>query len=119
MSGNLNCNASNCTNNTYGMCTAKNIHIQGTNAHSKEYTQCGSFEEMGLKNTLSNVYNPNIGGVIENRFTNSSFDSNTSIQCDASKCRYNMNGNCLSSNVNINGPGAVSNNRTDCESFMI
>lgn len=119
MSGNLNCNATNCTHNTYGMCTSNNVHIQGTNAHSKEYTQCGSFEEKGLKNVLSNVYNPNIGGVVENRYSNSAIGGNTSIRCDASRCRHNVDGNCISTNVSINGPGALSNNRTDCESFMI
>ncbi len=119
MSGNLSCNARNCTHNTYGMCTSNNIHIQGTNAHSKEYTKCGSFTEMGLKNTLSNVYNPNIGGVVENRFTSSAMGTGTSIRCDASNCRYNMNGGCTSQNISVNGPGALSNNRTDCESFMI
>lgn len=119
MSGNLNCNAGNCRHNTYGMCTANDIHIQGTNAHSKEYTQCGSFEENGLRHTLSNVHNYNIGSVVENRFTNSAYSTNQAIKCDASRCRHNLNGTCISHSVNINGPGAISNNRTDCESFML
>ncbi|WP_040192130.1 DUF1540 domain-containing protein [Clostridium culturomicium] len=119
MSGNLNCNAKNCMHNTYGMCTSNNIHIQGTNAHSKEYTNCGSFEEKGLKHTLSNVHNYNIGGVVDNRFTNSAYSNSSSIQCEAARCRYNINGSCTSGDVNINGPGAISNNRTDCESFML
>lgn len=119
MSGNLNCNANNCMHNTYGMCTANNLHIQGTNAHSKEYTQCGSFEEKGLKHILSNVYNYNIGAMVDNQFTNTIYNTNSSIQCEASRCRHNVNGNCTSNSVNISGPGAISNNRTDCESFML
>lgn len=117
MSGNLSCNAKNCTYNIYGMCTSNNIHIQGTNAHSKEFTKCGSFTEKGLKNIRSNVYNPNIYGTVENKFTCSPMEQ--SVRCDASNCKHNINGDCTSQNVSVNGPGALSNNRTDCESFMI
>lgn len=115
MDGNLACNAKNCIHNNRSMCTANNIHIRGANAHSSEYTECDSFSEMGLQNSLSNVYNMNIGGEIYNSYGGGAAPG---ISCDAVNCKYNINGDCISNYVQVNGIGAFSNNRTQCGSFI-
>ncbi|WP_346939983.1 DUF1540 domain-containing protein [uncultured Clostridium sp.] len=119
MSGNLACNATNCIHNNSGMCSASSIHVQGGNAHSSEYTQCGTFIEMGIKNSLSNVYNMNIGGEVKQSFNNFAGGIGPRIICDAINCRYNINKDCVANFVHINGVGAISSNRTDCDTFKM
>ncbi|MDU1412177.1 MAG: DUF1540 domain-containing protein [Clostridium sp.] len=114
MSGNLSCNAKNCIHNNRSLCNANNIHIRGANARSSEYTECGSFVEMGLQNSLSNVYNMNIGGEVYNSYGGG---SSPQVSCDAVNCQYNINGQCTSNYVQVGGIGAVSSNRTECQSF--
>ena len=116
MSGNLGCNAKNCIHNNQSICNASNIHVNGANASSSDYTECGSFVEKGIKNSLSNVYNMNIGGEIYNGY-NSGSGMGPNISCDAASCKYNINGDCISNYVQIGGVGAFSSNRTQCETF--
>lgn len=114
MSGNLACNAKNCIHNSRSVCGANNIHIRGANATAGNYTECGSFMEKGIKNSLENVYNYNIGGEVYNNYSGG---TTPNIACDAVKCQYNINGDCVSNYVQIDGVGAVDSNRTGCQSF--
>lgn len=114
MSGNLACRAKNCIHNKRSTCGASNIHIRGANATSGDFTECSSFMEKGIKNSLENVYNYNIGG---NTYNNYNYGVNPQINCDATKCQYNINGDCVSNYVQIDGIGALDSNRTGCQSF--
>ncbi|MEG1255093.1 DUF1540 domain-containing protein [Clostridium sp.] len=118
MNGTLTCNANNCLHNISGLCSAKNIHIQGTNAHSSEYTQCSSFTEKGIRNAITNVFNMNVTGEVKQLFSSSNVAMNPRIQCDAANCRYNINGNCGADFIQIYGAVAISSNRTECETFQ-
>lgn len=118
MNGTLTCNASNCLHNISGLCSAKNIHIQGTNAHSSEYTQCGSFREIGIKNVISSMFNMNVTGEVKQLFNNSTIEMNPIIQCDSVRCRFNINRNCGADFIQIHGNMENGNNITLCETFQ-
>lgn len=115
MSGNLTCHAKTCAHNNRGVCDAHNIHIAGANAMTCDGTSCSSFIEEGIKNSLSNVYNMNIGG--EQYRETRSFNNSPDIRCDAASCEYNINGSCISNYVNIDGQGAYDETMTACQSF--
>ncbi|WP_040330514.1 DUF1540 domain-containing protein [Clostridium ihumii] len=117
MSGTLSCTARNCLYNGNGLCTANTIKISGRDAESSIYTQCDTFAEQGLRNSLSNIFNVNIGGEIMQAFSNTSIEMSPHIQCDAQKCMYNMGNTCTADYIYINGHAALSNIRTECETF--
>lgn len=118
MNGPLTCNAENCVHNTSGLCTAKNIHINGASAHSAEYTSCSTFAQKGFKNAFTNMFNMNVGGEIRQLFNNSSIEMKPIISCDAVNCVYNMNKICEASHIQIQGLGALNFTSTSCQSFQ-
>jgi hypothetical protein len=117
MNGTLSCSATNCVNNMSGLCSASTINVFGSNAHSSESTQCETFAEKGLKNSLSNVLNNNIIGEFQQVFNSESIMMSPSIRCSATSCVYNENNLCSADNIMVSGVGAITSVRTQCETF--
>lgn len=115
---NLKCSAANCVHNMSGACSANSISIIGNNAYSSLSTNCGSFAEKGLRNSISNLSNFNVPGQIMQTFGSGYMGMAPSIQCEAENCRYNQNRECTAANVEITGIGALTNSRTHCETFI-
>jgi len=118
MNGTLSCSATNCVNNITGICSARTINVLGSNAHSSESTQCETFAEKGLKNSLVNVLNMNVVGEFKQIFNSESIEMSPSIRCDAENCIHNEKKLCLADNIMVNGTGALSSARTQCETFQ-
>lgn len=114
----LSCNAGNCVNNINGLCSAKEIKINGEMASSSMETLCETFAERSFTNAISNMPNMNLGGEIKQLFSQDSIEMSPSIACDAVKCSYNENRACHASNVQINGPVADMSKETVCETFI-
>lgn len=118
MNGPLTCNAENCVHNISGLCSARNIHINGASAHSSEYTSCSTFVQKGFKNAFTNMFNMNVGGEIKQLFNTSSIEMKPTIGCDAVNCIHNMNRICEASYIQIHGLGALNSVSTECQSFQ-
>lgn len=117
MSGTLSCSATNCVNNMSGICSAGTINVLGANAHSSDATQCKTFAEKGLMNSLANVLNMNVIGEFKQVFSNKSIEMSPNIRCEARNCMYNKKKLCTADNIMVNGIGALSSERTQCETF--
>ena len=117
MNGTLSCTATNCVNNMSGICSASTINVSGSSAHSSEATQCETFAEKGLKNSLNNVLNMNVVGEFKQVFNNESIEMSPSIRCSAVNCMHNEKKLCLADNIMVNGMGALSSGKTQCETF--
>lgn len=118
MSGTLSCSATNCVNNMSGICSASTINVSGDDAHTSEATQCETFAEKGLRNSLANVLNMNVVGEFKQVFTNESIEMSPNIRCEARNCRYNEKKVCVADNIMVNGRSAISIGRTQCETFQ-
>jgi len=117
MNGALSCSATICVNNISGICSARTIHVSGANAHSSEETQCENFAEKGLKNSLINVLNMNVVGELKQVFKSDSIQMSPSIRCEAKHCKHNDKKICLAKNIIVDGTDALSNEKTQCETF--
>jgi len=117
MNGALSCSATICVNNISGICSARTIHVSGANAHSSEQTQCENFAEKGLKNSLINVLNMNVVGELKQVFKSDSIQMSPSIRCEAKYCKHNEKKLCLAKNIIVDGTDALSNEKTQCETF--
>jgi len=117
MNGTLSCSATNCVNNISGICSARTIHVSGGDAHSSEETQCENFAEKGLRNSITNVLNMNVVGEFKQVFNHDSIEMSPRIRCGAINCKYNEKKLCLSKNIVIYGKDALSNEKTECETF--
>ncbi|AAK78500.1 hypothetical protein BJV85_003496 [Clostridium acetobutylicum] len=117
MATKLMCSAGTCVNNISGLCTAKTINVHGIKARSSIDTECETFAEKGIKNALSNLVNMNIPGEIRQVFSRNSIEMSPEIQCQAINCSYNHNKLCAARNVQIYGPGAITSEGTECETF--
>lgn len=114
----LSCNAVNCVHNSSGLCGARDINVGGLLAHTSTSTECSTFEEKGLKASLTNVTNMNVPGQLKQMFNNSEIEMSPSIRCEAGNCRFNSDMTCHAANVHISGPGALSSSRTCCDTFV-
>lgn len=114
----LICSANNCVNNIGGLCTANTIDVHGMRAHSSNETECETFAEKGLKNALANLVNMNITGEIRQVFSGSSIEMSPKIKCQAVNCSHNKDKICIARMVQIYGPGAVTSEGTECETFI-
>ena len=117
MNGTLSCTATNCVNNMSGICSARTINVLGSNAHSSELTQCQTFAEKGLKNSLINVLNMNVVGEFKQAFNNEAIEMSPSIRCEAINCMHNEKKLCVAENIMVNGIDALSSKKTQCETF--
>lgn len=117
MNGNLSCSAVNCVHNMSGLCSANNIHVMGSGAHTSSDTMCNTFAEKGLKNAITHVVNMNVAGEIKQLFTNKSIEMSPAIKCEARNCIYNDDRVCQADNVQIYGSRAEQSEGTECETF--
>ena len=117
MSGTLSCSATNCVNNMSGICSASTINVSGSNAHSSEATKCETFAEKGLKNSLTNVLNMNVVGEFKQVFNSDSIEMSPNIRCVAKNCIHNQKNLCAADNIMVNGAGALTTEKTQCETF--
>jgi len=117
MRGTLSCTATNCVNNLSGICSASTIDIMGSNAHSSEETQCETFAEKGLKNSLNNVFNMNVIGEFKQVFNHDTIEMSPKIICEVINCMHNSEDRCEARNIMVNGRGALSSAKTECETF--
>ncbi len=117
MNGTLSCTATNCVNNMSGICSASTINVSGASAHSSEATQCQTFAEKGLRNSLANVLNMNVVGEFKQVFNNESIEMSPNIRCGATNCIHNEKKICVADNIMVNGIGALSSGKTQCETF--
>ncbi|HEY8892055.1 MAG TPA: DUF1540 domain-containing protein [Clostridium sp.] len=124
MRGILSCSATICVNNMSGICSASTINISGVSAHKSEETQCETFDEKGLKNSLTNVLNMNVVGEIKQVFDNDSIEMSPRIRCKAINCKHNEEKLCTAKNILVNGIDVSSNEKksiniekTQCETF--
>ncbi|KYH35383.1 hypothetical protein CLTEP_05590 [Clostridium tepidiprofundi DSM 19306] len=118
MNGSLSCSATNCVHNMSGLCSANTINVSGIDANTSSSTQCDTFAEKGLKNSLMNAANVNISGQFRQLFNSSSIEMSPIIRCTAERCKYNENKVCNAANVQITGPGALTSSKTYCETFV-
>lgn len=117
MIGTLSCSATRCVNNMSGICSASNIYITGLDANYIEETQCDTFAEKGLKNSLVNVLNMNVVGEVKQAFNHDKIKMSPSIKCEATNCIHNENDLCIAKNIMVTGIDALSSERTQCETF--
>lgn len=114
----LSCSVGNCVHNINGLCTAREIRVEGITASTSGATQCGTFAEKGLKNALTNLANMNVVGEVKQIFSrNSSIEMSPKVSCDAENCVYNQNKLCNADSVQINGLTAHASDATQCETF--
>ena len=100
---NLKCSADTCTYNCETLCSKGDIFVGGTHADCSGKTCCESFCERRGDSLTSAVSHPS---------------PTISIDCEASKCRYNFNFKCTAEHVTINGSGAKGSQETACSTFM-
>ena len=96
--GSLRCSAANCSFNQRGDCMAGVINIRGAEAVTTQGTTCSSYVNRSA-----------------NTFTNSTNYKHTqpeNIRCEAYKCTYNENKNCMAENVRIDAYKA------SCDTFF-
>jgi len=117
MRGTLSCTATNCVNNMSGICSASTIEILGSNAHSREETQCDTFAEKGLKNSFNNVFNMNVIGEVKQAFNNETIEMSPKIICEVINCMYNADDKCEAHNIMVYGKDAICCEKTECETF--
>ncbi|GIM28204.1 hypothetical protein CPJCM30710_08700 [Clostridium polyendosporum] len=115
----LSCNVESCVNNVGGgFCTAATIHITGSDAHRSKCTDCSTYAPKSFKNALASMANTNYTGEVAQLFSASEITISPNIICESVNCIYNKQKDCTASNVQIYGPHAVSDNGTECETFV-
>ena len=114
----LSCNATNCIHNMSSVCSANDISVIGSGAYSSLSTNCETFAEKGIRNSIYSISNFNVTGQMMQMFNSSSVYMSPAITCLAENCRYNSNSECTASNVQITGIGALTNSRTHCDTFI-
>lgn len=119
MNGKLGCSALGCAYNANGSCSANTIYVNGEDANTSNETQCETFVEKGFVNTVTNLSNVNLQGGVRQLFNRNSNDKmSPDIKCKAEKCIHNENEICQAGYVVIYGPGALSSESTQCETFV-
>ncbi|WMJ80528.1 DUF1540 domain-containing protein [Clostridium sp. MB40-C1] len=113
----LSCGVGNCVNNINGLCSAREIKVNGEEATSSNETLCETFGERSFKNAVTNIPNMNIPGEIKQLFTQNSIEMTPKVLCDAINCNYNQDRVCNASSVQINGMQASTSQDTKCETF--
>mgnify|MGYP001607580056 FL=1 len=93
------------------------INVLGSNAHSLEETQCETFAEKGLKNSINNVLNINVIGEFKQVFNKDTIEMSPKIRCEAVNCMHNDEEICSAHNIMVNGKGALKSEKTECETF--
>ena len=100
----IDCNVTNCSHNTEGICYANRVNIGGESAECKSETCCGSF--------LNKL---NYSDLTNNTFSSGACDC---LVCNVDSCKYNSNSLCDLEGIQVDGEGAMSiYTDTCCRSF--
>ena len=118
MSGSLTCSAVGCVHNVNGLCSANKIHVTGMNASTSSETQCNTFAEKGLLNSITGMVNMNVPGEIRQLLNNNTISMFPKIGCDAVSCMFNKDRICEAKRIQMMGIGANTSEGTQCETFI-
>lgn len=116
MENNLKCEATKCVYNMDRLCSAKEIEVQGEDAMGGRFTYCGTFEERGVGNMVSEMGNMNLRGELKQLFSDEQA-LDPRVGCNAHNCIYNQNAQCHAEHVNIISELAESAVQTECQTF--
>lgn len=98
----LVCGAKNCCYNKEQLCCKGDIMVAGKHAECSENTCCESFYRQKTDTFSSSISHPS---------------ATISIDCEALKCRYNVNYRCQAKQVDIRGSQAENATQTSCATF--
>lgn len=99
----LRCQADTCTYNKSEYCCKGDIMVGGKHAVEEADTCCGSFAMKRGDSFTSAMEHPK---------------KTISIDCEATKCKYNSDYRCVAEHVDIKGAGASDSRRTACATFV-
>lgn len=98
----LGCDVSSCYYNESKKCCKGDIEVGGYNAENASSTCCSSFRENSGASNCSCCSSPK---------------DKIAISCDAVKCVYNEDKNCVAGNIMVSGGDACNSEETLCASF--
>lgn len=98
----LTCGVETCSYNKQKKCSKGDIMVGGSQAESDRDTCCESFRPEGCDSYTSALDHP---------------CQTISIDCEATKCKYNSNYKCYAENVSIEGCHAKDCKETLCGTF--
>ncbi|MBE6767492.1 MAG: DUF1540 domain-containing protein [Ruminococcaceae bacterium] len=99
----LQCDAIHCISNRDGCCCRPNIQVGGSQATEYQQTCCESFRP--------------IEGNATNAMDFSHVNKQMPIRCEATKCVYNKECQCVADAVRVAGSSAHKADQTACETF--
>ncbi len=99
----LHCDALLCISNRDGCCCRPTIQIGGSEATAFNQTKCDSFRpiDQGATNAVDFDY----------------VNRKMPIRCDAAKCIYNKEHQCVADAIRVAGSSAKNADQTACETF--
>ena len=98
----LKCGVKNCVYNCDCLCSKGDIMVGGKHAEKKNETCCESFSDRGRGSARNGMEHPcHVIG----------------IDCEATRCIYNVDYKCKADHVNIMGDNACVRGETCCGSF--
>ena len=98
----LKCTAKHCIHNADSYCCKGEILVEGSDAIIQEETFCDSFDERRNGAYCNVEEHPS---------------RQLEVHCDAISCIYNQDRFCHAARIEIQGPSARTNERTECASF--
>ena len=102
----LKCTVQTCTHNKNFYCDLERIIVGGSSAKRSEETCCDSFEER--KGSAQNSYGNSAGQTAS---------ACSSVDCQATQCRYNDNCQCHAGKISVEGSNACQCGQTECATF--
>ena len=116
----LICSAVRCIYNINGLlCSARNIHIgiKGI-SNNIEDTDCETYLNRNLKNTLTSIINTNLMGEMKQIVNSNEIEMSPQVICDAKQCTYNSGNLCCAKRVQVYGLKCEDSRCTKCEVFI-
>ena len=102
----LKCTVQTCVHNDQFLCRLDKIQVGGNNAKNPQETCCDSFEER--KGSAQNSYGNSAGQTAS---------ACSSVDCQATQCRYNDNCQCHAGKISVEGSNACQCGQTECATF--
>lgn len=102
----LKCTVQTCMHNKDFYCALDKIQVGGSSAKNAEETCCDSFEER--KGSTQNSYGNSAGQTAS---------ACSSVDCQATQCRYNDNCQCHAGKISVEGSNACQCGQTECATF--
>lgn len=117
MNNNLTCSANSCVHNKEGLCSANTILVKGVSASTTSETNCSTYKETSIRNSIASLGNMNYSGQFEQMLNSGNIEMSPDIRCEAMTCKYNTEGFCDSNRVIVSGAHTNVSGGTCCESF--